>query len=49
MGGATQISTHLQHLEDLQEACVREEGAVTHCYTVSTPESHTHEKTLLFF
>lgn len=47
-GGATQISTHLQHLEDFQEACVREEGAGTHRYTVSTPESHTDEITLIF-
>lgn len=36
----TQTHTHLEHLEDLEEASVWEEGAAADTYTVSTPESH---------
>lgn len=33
-------NTHLEHLKDLEEARMWEEGAITDCYAVSTPVSH---------
>lgn len=41
--------THLEHLEDLEEACVWEEGTVADRHAVPTPESHREDETGLIF
>lgn len=37
-------NTHLEHLEDLEETSVWEEGTVADRYAVPTPESHRKDK-----